>query len=145
MGLLLLLAAMAIGAATTVQSGVNAELARWVGGPLRAGSVSFVVGTLAILAMTALFARSSAGTRPGDAPWWAWLGGLGGALFVGVGTALAPRLGALNLFVAVILGQLLCSALLDRFGVLFQRQDLSTGRIAGIVLVAAGVALVRIA
>lgn len=145
MALLLVLAAMGIGAAITVQAGVNAELARWVGGTLRAGSASFVVGTLAIFAITLIFARNGEGTRPGAAPWWAWLGGLGGALFVGAGTALAPRLGALNLFVAVIFGQLVCSALLDRFGVLFHRHDLTPGRIAGIVLVAAGVALVRIA
>jgi transporter family-2 protein len=145
MGFLLVLAAIGIGAATTAQAGLNAELARWVGGPLRASSVSFVVGSLAVFAITALFARSGAGARPGGAPWWAWFGGLGGALFIGAGTALAPRLGALNLFVAVILGQLVCSALLDRFGILFQRHDLTVGRIGGIVLLAAGVALVRLA
>jgi transporter family-2 protein len=145
MALLLLLAAMGIGAAITVQAGVNAELARFVGGPLRAGSVSFVVGTIAVLAIAVLFTRSGAGTRPGGAPWWAWLGGFGGALFVTAGTALAPRLGALNLFVAVIFGQLVCSALLDRYGLLFHRHDLTPGRIAGIVLVAAGVTLVRFA
>jgi transporter family-2 protein len=145
MGFLLVLAALGIGAAITVQAGVNAELATWVGGPLRAASVSFVVGTLAILAITAVFARDVQGTRPSGAPWWAWLGGLGGVLFVAAGTALAPRLGALNLFVAVIFGQLVCSALLDRFGILFNRQDLTPGRLAGIALVAAGVTLVRIA
>src|SRR5665213_1045322 len=145
MGLLLVLAAMGMGAATTTQAGLNAELARWVGGPLRASSVSFVVGSVAIFAITILFARSGADARAGGAPWWAWLGGLGGAIFMGAGTALVPRLGALNLFVAVIFGQLLCSALFDRFGVLYNRHDLSPGRIAGIALVATGVVLVRIA
>jgi transporter family-2 protein len=145
MAFLLVLAALGMGAATTAQAGLNAELARWVGGPLRASSVSFVVGSLAIFAITILFARSGAGARPGGAPWWAWFGGLGGAIFIGAGTALAPRLGALNLFVAVILGQLTCSALFDRYGVLFTRHDLTPGRIAGIVLVAAGVVLVRVA
>jgi uncharacterized membrane protein YdcZ (DUF606 family) len=32
--------------------------------------------------------------------------------------ASAPRLGALNLFAAVIFGQIVCSVLLDHFGVL---------------------------
>ena len=145
MGFFYVLAAIGIGAAVTVQAGVNAELAQWVGGPLRAGSVSFVVGTVAILAITLLFARQVQGAHPGGAPWWAWLGGLGGALFIGVSTALAPRLGAVNLFVAVIFGQLVCSALLDRFGVLYVRQSLSPGRLAGIALVAVGVVLVRVA
>jgi transporter family-2 protein len=145
MGFFYVLGAIGIGAAVTVQAGVNAELAQWVGGPLRAGSVSFLVGTVAILALTLLFERQVQGAHPGGAPWWAWLGGLAGAAFVGASTALAPRLGAVNLFVAVIFGQLVCSAFLDRFGVLYARQSLSPGRLAGIALVAVGVVLVRVA
>ena len=57
--------------------------------------------------------------------------------------AAAPRLGALNLFAAVIFGQLFCSVLLDHFGVLYREHALSAGRIAGVVLLGAGVALVR--
>jgi transporter family-2 protein len=57
--------------------------------------------------------------------------------------AAAPRLGALNLFAAVIFGQLVCSVALDHFGVLYKEHGLSAGRIAGVLLLAAGVALVR--
>jgi transporter family-2 protein len=141
--LLLTVAAVAIGAAVTIQAGLNAQLARHVGGSLRAASISFVVATAAIAAVTAVATRGSP-LRVGG-PWWAWLGGLGGALFIGAGTALVPRLGAVNLFVAVVLGQIVCSAVLDRFGLLYRHQGLSPARLAGIGLVLAGVALVRIA
>jgi transporter family-2 protein len=57
--------------------------------------------------------------------------------------AAAPRLGALNLFAAVIFGQLVCSVLLDHFGVLFRHHELTAGRVAGVVLLGTGVALVR--
>ena len=57
--------------------------------------------------------------------------------------AAAPRLGALNLFAAVIFGQLLCSVVLDHYGVLYREHSLSAGRLAGVLLLAAGVALVR--
>ena len=57
--------------------------------------------------------------------------------------AAAPRLGALNLFAAVIFGQLVCSVLLDHYGVLYREHGLSAGRIAGVVLLGTGVALVR--
>jgi len=57
--------------------------------------------------------------------------------------AAAPRLGALNLFAAVIFGQLVCAVLLDHFGVLYREHQLSVGRAAGVVLLAAGVAMVR--
>jgi uncharacterized membrane protein YdcZ (DUF606 family) len=50
----------------------------------------------------------------------------------------------LNLFAAVIFGQLFCSVLLDHFGVLYKEQALGPGRIAGVVLLAAGVVLVRV-
>ena len=36
-----------------------------------------------------------------------------------------------------------CSVVLDHYGVLYKEHALSTGRIAGVVLLAAGVALVR--
>jgi uncharacterized membrane protein YdcZ (DUF606 family) len=42
----------------------------------------------------------------------------------------------------VIFGQLVCAVLLDHFGVLCEH-GLSAGRAAGVVLLAAGVALVR--
>jgi transporter family-2 protein len=81
--------------------------------------------------------------RLDEIPWWAWLGGAVGAGYVASTVAAAPRLGALNLFVAVIFGQLLCSVVLDHFGVLYREHGLSAGRAAGVLLVGAGVALVR--
>jgi uncharacterized membrane protein YdcZ (DUF606 family) len=49
----------------------------------------------------------------------------------------------LNLFAAVIFGQLVCSVLLDHYGVLYREHSLSAGRLAGVVMLAVGVALVR--
>ncbi len=49
--------ALVAGMALPVQVGVNAQLASWVGGPIRATAVSFVVGTVALLAVAALFTR----------------------------------------------------------------------------------------
>ena len=46
----------------------------------------------------------------------------------------APRLEALNLFAAVIFGQILCSVVLDHYGVLYKEHSLSAGRLAGVVL-----------
>ena len=57
--------------------------------------------------------------------------------------AAAPRLGALNLFAAVIFGQLVCSVLLGHFGVLYREHQLNVPRAAGVALLTAGVALVR--
>jgi transporter family-2 protein len=97
-----------------------------------------------LLVVTLVATRGLVGTsRVDDVPWWAWLGGAVGAGYVASTVAAAPRLGALNLFVAVIFGQLVCSVVLDHFGVLYREHGLSAGRAVGVVLVGAGVALVR--
>ena len=41
--------ALAAGAMLPFQFGINAQLSHWVGGPIRAAFVSFVVGTIGLL------------------------------------------------------------------------------------------------
>jgi transporter family-2 protein len=145
MALGFLVLALVAGAALPVQAGINARLATYVGGPLRASMISFAIGTVALALLALIATRGLVSTaRAGEVPWWGWLGGVVGAGYVASVVASAPRLGALNLFAAVIFGQLFCSVLLDHFGVLYKEQALSPGRIAGVVLLAAGVVLVRL-
>jgi len=83
------------------------------------------------------------GGGPG-APWWNWIGGPMGALIVLSGAALAPRLGAAAFIAAVVGGQLACSLVLDHFGLMdLPRQVVTPGRLLGVLLVFAGVVLVK--
>jgi bacterial/archaeal transporter family-2 protein len=144
MALAFLLLAVAAGGALPFQAGINARLATFVGGPIRASAISFAVGTIVLVLVALVATRGVVSTgRLSSVPWWAWLGGAVGAGYVASAVAAAPRLGALNLFAAVIFGQLLCSVVLDHFGVLYREHSLSAGRIAGVVLLGAGVVLVR--
>lgn len=137
--------AFVAGAALPVQAGLNARLATFVGGPIRASMISFAIGTLVLFLLSLLATKGVVNTaRLGQVPWWAWLGGAVGAGYVASTVAAAPRLGALNLFAAVIFGQLLCSVLLDHFGVLYSEHGLSTGRVVGVLLLGTGVALIRL-
>ena len=147
-GLLYLLLAVAAGAMLPVQAGVNAQLARFVGGPVRASFVSFLVGTIALLLLSVALIASKplpSGSRLGGAPWWVWVGGLLGAFYVVGVIVTAPRLGAVALIAAVVAGQSVCSVLADQFGwVGFPQHSATPGRLAGLALLFAGVALVRI-
>lgn len=144
MALAFLVLAFVAGSALPVQAGLNARLATFVGGPIRASMISFAIGTLVLLVLSLLVTKGLVNTnRVGQVPWWGWLGGAVGSAYVASTVAAAPRLGALNLFAAVIFGQLVCSVLLDHYGVLYREHSLSAGRVAGVVLLAAGVALVR--
>jgi bacterial/archaeal transporter family-2 protein len=140
----LVLAAVA-GMALPVQAGINAQLAHWVGGPIRASAISFAVGTVALLAASVIATRGEHARSLGDAPWWVWLGGVVGAFYVASVVAAAPRVGAVAVFAAVIAGQLACSLVLDHFGLVgYQEHRVSPGRLAGLACLAAGVTLVRV-
>jgi transporter family-2 protein len=134
------------GTLVAAQAGVNAQLARRLGDPVMAAFVSFAVGTLA-LGLVVLARRPA---LPGAAalagvPWWAWVGGLLGAFFVTVAVVAAPRIGAVTLVALMVTGQFVASLLLDRFGLLgFPERSVSWVRLAGVALLVAGVALVRL-
>lgn len=142
---LYLLFAFAGGAALPFQAGINAQLATWLGSPVRAAFVSFAVGTLVLLAASALvFKPLPSWGRIGDAPWWVWIGGALGAFYVAASIVSAPKLGAAQLIALVVAGQALVSLFVDQFGwVGFEQKNISVGRLVGMVLVGAGVALVR--
>ncbi len=143
---LYLLFAFAAGVALPFQAGVNAQLSHWIDSPIRAAFVSFAVGTVALLLVSLLVFKPLPSTgRLGDAPWWVWLGGLTGGFYVVAAAVTAPHLGAATLIALVVAGQSLASLLVDHFGwVGFDQHHLSAGRLGGMVLVAAGVVLVRI-
>jgi transporter family-2 protein len=144
--LLYLAFGFAAGAMLPFQFGINAQLAHWVGSPVRASLVSFVVGTLALLVVTLLFVRGWPGSdRITGAPWWVWAGGLLGAFYVLGSVVTAPKLGAATLVAVILAGQAVASLLVDHFGwVGFSENPVTPGRLAGMGLVAVGVSLVRL-
>jgi transporter family-2 protein len=142
---LYLLFAVAAGAMLPFQFGVNAQLSNWVGSPIRAAFISFLVGTIALLILSAFVRKPLPSlARLGDVPWWVWIGGLLGAFYVAGSIVTAPKLGAVTLAAAIVFGQTLASVLVDQYGwVGFERQHASPGRLVGVLLVATGVVLVR--
>jgi transporter family-2 protein len=142
---LYLLFAVAAGAMLPFQFGINAQLSHWVGSPIRAAFVSFLVGTIVLLVISAFVRKPLPSLeRLGDVPWWVWIGGLLGAFYVAGSIVTAPKLGAVTLVAAIVFGQTLASVLVDQFGwVGFKEHHASPWRLAGVVLVAAGVVLVR--
>lgn len=129
------------GMAVAVQPSINARLAQRVG-VYESSLVSFAVGTMAMLAVVLVTGRGSL-RGIGGATWWELTGGVLGALFVTLTIVTVPRLGTVAVMVAVIAGQLATGAVLDHFGAFGLRQiPLTPGRALGIVLLAAGAALV---
>jgi transporter family-2 protein len=141
---LAIIAVVLAGGATALQAPTNARLMTAVGSPINAAFVSFAVGT-AVLGLMALMFQ----TRPDMAaarglPWYAWIGGVYGVIFVIAATWAVPRMGVATTIVLMVAGQLLVSLVLDHFGAFgVPRQPISWSRVGGVALVIAGVLLAR--
>lgn len=140
---LAILLAVAAGCFVGLQAPVNARLGRQVGA-LQAATVSFTVGTLALILVAALSSGglSSIGSAT-RAPWWALIGGLFGAFYVTVALLTVRTLGLSGLTAIVVTGQLAIAVVVDRFGLLgISRQHIDATRILGLVFLVVGVVLV---
>ena len=117
MKLLFLAIAFVAGATSSVQVIVNAQLRTYLVHPMQATLVSFDVGTL-VSSVYCLILRSPwpASVEVARAPWWVWIGGLLGTLFVWSSIVVSPRIGVAALLCAVVAGQMLASLLIDHYG-----------------------------
>ena len=124
-----------------IQVGVNTTLKNILGNAMQAALTSFLVGTTALLvycfAARIPLPKASALAQ---APWWAWLGGIFGALYIWVSIIVGPRIGAAALLALVVAGQMTASLVLDHYALLgMPHNPVTLWRIVGVGLVVAGV------
>lgn len=140
---LAVLLAVAAGAFVGLQAPVNARLGKGIGS-LQAATVSFMIGTLALIVVASLSSGGLSGiANVGRVPWWALIGGFLGAFFVVVALITVRTLGLSALTAIVVTGQLTIAVVVDRFGLLgLSKQQIGAPRIVGLVLLLVGVVLV---
>jgi transporter family-2 protein len=142
---------LAAGAALPVQGAVNAQLRADVDAPITVGAFSFLVATATMAAVLAAVLASGlpaspSGTRLRDVPWWGWLGGACGAIYVTSVFVLIPEIGVAPTVALTVAGQQVASVFVDRHGLLrLPRRPISRPRLTGVVLLLAGVALIQLA
>ncbi|MBL7700118.1 MAG: DMT family transporter [Chitinophagaceae bacterium] len=133
------------GIAITVQSGINSQLRLAIQHPLMAAFISFVVGTAA-LGILLIFSKDA---LPGMSEysginWYKYTGGLLGAFVVTVTLLSVSQIGAGNMFVLIVAGQLVTAVLMDHFGVLGMKPNpVTLQKFFGICLLVAGAWLVN--
>lgn len=143
---ILALLALFAGICIPTQAGINSQLSVWTRSPVMAATISFAVGTIVLIAYVLLvrlpFPELNTVMRQ---PWWIWTGGALGAFFVATSIYLAPRLGATTMLAWFLAGQFSASLILDHYGWLgFAQHPITSVRILGVTLVAAGALLIRI-
>jgi len=138
--------AFVIGCLIPLQAAINARLRDHLdGSTLLAALVSFSVGTLALVAMSAMTGqRWTAIGGVAQAKGWQLTGGLLGAVFVFATTLLAPKIGVAKMAALVIAGQVALSLIADHFGWMgLAVREVDPVRAGGGLLVLAGVVLVN--
>jgi len=129
-----------------VQAILNTRLGRQIGGPLMGSLMSFFVGIICLFVLNLSLNYSSVvQLKPSStSPWYIWLGGLLGAIFVGYITWVNQKQGMALTFGLVVSGQIFISLLIDHYGLLGSAiRTITLEKIIGALLIITGLVLIK--
>lgn len=130
------------------QAAVNGQLGSLLGSPVHAAFVSFLTGAAFLVLVVALRYRSFAAVKnpvEQKAPWWIWIGGLLGGLYILLNVFLVGRIGTGQTVILALFGQLTGSLLVERFGLLgSSRGRITTLHILGLAVMLAGIIFIQL-
>lgn len=146
---MLTIAAMIAGAVIPAQTAVNSRLRASIGAPIPAAFISFFIAFVCAVVLAGTLAAASGpsinlGQTVGE-PWWVWIGGVMGVIFITGNVLLFPKIGSVETVVLPILGQVVMALVIDHFG-LFGAVETPVGmlRALGALVVVAGIVLVHV-
>jgi bacterial/archaeal transporter family-2 protein len=90
---------------------------------------------MVFVAAIALIAGGLLAGAPWDAPWWAYLGGPLGVVFIAAGSWLIARIGAAQTAILIIAGQMISGVLID---IVMGNAGNTGARVLGVALILAG-------
>lgn len=151
--LLFMLLGLFAGALSPIQTSINSELRSAVQSPLVASLISFSVGTIALVLLVLIVERRrlfkanslEKGKRViAKSPWWLWIGGILGVIFVTSNIFLLPIIGAALTVVLALCGQMVIALVIDHFGWFgVPKHQINIQRVFGIILMVAGIFLIQ--
>jgi bacterial/archaeal transporter family-2 protein len=137
--------AFGAGVSVVVQQVLNANLRTELNSAVWSGFVSYALGLLCMATLAMLLREPMpAAAVVVRIPWWAWSGGLFGAVFIAISILVAQQLGAAALIALLVAGQMIGAIALDHFGWLgLAQRPLDLPRMIGVGLLIGGVVLIR--
>ncbi len=140
-GVAVLLTACA-GSLVAMQAPINGALGK-AAGSFAAATISFMIGTAALVGITLMSGQNVNLGAAGDLRWYYLTGGVLGAAYVTTVLLSVRELGAGGVAAALIAGQLTASVVLDRLGALgLEERAITWEKVLGIGLLALGTLLV---
>lgn len=129
------------------QAAINGQLGKVLHSPVHAAFISFFVGLVLLIFIVAIKDRSLTNVAQPiklSAPWWVWIGGILGAVYVLGNAFLVGEIGTGQTVMLALFGQITGSLLVEQFGLLrSHRNKVRLIQIVGLVIMLVGVFLIK--
>ncbi len=136
------------GSCSAIQIAINGRLGVVLNSSIRASMVSFIVGASALFIIVCIQHPKLHISIPDGCsknPFWMWLGGLLGALYVIGNAFISPQLGTGTSVVVGLLGLMSAGLIVDQTGILQSRQNpVCWQQTAGLAVMFFGVCMIRL-
>lgn len=137
--------AIVAGILVTIQGPLNVELGKSLGSDYISTFITFIVGGIFILLFSII-------TKQGfpsfellkSIPWWQYLGGILGAIYVLSVITVIPKLGVGSATVLLMFSQLIASMIIDHFGFFgYPQKPFDLYKFIGVLLMGSGIYLIN--
>jgi transporter family-2 protein len=137
-----ILLALMIGVIAAIYLPMNSSVSRHLGSPLTANITFYSVALVTSILLFLVYGEYATLANLGKVPSWLYLTGFISAFIVLAITFLIPKIGARQLVVLSVAGQMIMAMLISHFGLLESPHDpITVKKVAGAALLVAGVAV----
>ena len=138
------------GMLSATQIAVNGYLGKVVGSPIKASAISFTVGIifLAIICIVLHFKNGKSESFKNESaknPWWMWIGGILGGLYILANVYLSRIVGTGMTVIILLIGSTTGGILVDHFGMFESpKKPINDQKILGVLIMILGAAAIKL-
>lgn len=138
------------GMLSATQIAVNGYLGKVVGSPIKASAISFTVGIifLAIICIVLHFKNGKSESFKNESaknPWWMWIGGILGGLYILANVYLSRIVGIGMTVIILLIGSTTGGILVDHFGMFESpKKPINAQKILGVLIMILGAAAIKL-
>ena len=138
------------GMLSATQIAVNGYLGKVVGSPIKASAISFTVGIifLAIICIVLHFKNGKSESFKNESaknPWWMWIGGILGGLYILANVYLSRIVGTGLTVIILLIGSTTGGILVDHFGMFESpKKPINAQKILGVLIMILGAAAIKL-
>lgn len=138
------------GMLSATQIAVNGYLGKVVGSPIKASAISFTVGIifLAIICIVLHFKNGKSESFKNESaknPWWMWIGGILGRLYILANVYLSRIVGTGMTVIILLIGSTTGGILVDHFGMFESpKKPINAQKILGVLIMILGAAAIKL-